>query len=153
MKLVYFLLSIFIIVSITFLNFDNDKVFDEIVTFIAILVGFSITSLTIIANSQFSKHLIHLDDADNNSKSLLHNLLDKFKWSTLIFILTVAAIFIYNFIGTNIQFVSHHLCGYTFSFKGLLNAIVWYLTLWSFIKFIQLFKMIRQFVIQSAKGK
>ncbi len=153
MKVVKFIISILFIGLTTFLNFDNDKFFGDIVTFIAILVGFSITSLTIIANSQFSKHLLHLDNPKNNGETLLHDLIGKFRWSTIIFILTVIVIFIYNFIGTNIHFITHSLFGFNYTYRGLLNSTIWYFTLLSIIKFIELFKMILLFVIRSAEGK
>ena len=39
----------------TMWNFENSSAFDTIATFLSITIGFTITALSIIANSSFSK--------------------------------------------------------------------------------------------------
>lgn len=57
----------------------GDKAFSDIVTFISIATGFSITSLSIIATSTFSKNLYQKEDSKDRSKTLLHVLVGNFK--------------------------------------------------------------------------
>lgn len=74
-----YLLSIGVIFLLsTYLHFDNSATFGHILTFLSITTGFTITALSIIATSNFSKDLYKKEAPDDNSKSLLHQLVGKF---------------------------------------------------------------------------
>src|SRR5690606_3383428 len=74
----------------------GDKAFSDIVTFISIATGFSITSLSIIATSSFSKNLYLKEDIKDRSKTLLHVLVGNFKNSIFYFTFTVCLILLYK---------------------------------------------------------
>jgi len=76
----------------------GDKVFSDIVTFISIGCGFSITSLSIIATSSFSRKLYLTQDPKDNSRTLLHILVGNFKDSIFYFTTTVCLILVYKYI-------------------------------------------------------
>src|SRR3989339_122143 len=88
-------IALFAIVMI-FAN-PSDKAFSDIVTFISIATGFSITSLSIIAISNFSKNLYLKEDSKDNSKTLLHVLVGNFKNSIYFFTFTVSLILLYKY--------------------------------------------------------
>jgi len=124
--LVLVILSFFMILLFsTVWNFENDNAFDTIATLLSITTGFTITALSIIATSSFSKYLYSLEDAENNSKTLLHNLIGKFKTSTIIFIVTIGLILIFKFIASpsNVLFC---IKSYPISFTILLKSVIWY---------------------------
>jgi hypothetical protein len=143
-----FTLSVLFLFS-TVWNFDNSTAFDTISTFLSITIGFTITALSIIGTSSFSKELYKLEDSTNNSKTLLHVLIDQFKISTLIFIATIGLILVYKFgsVSTETLFT---LKKYPISFTIFLKSSIWYLTIVSFVTFIRLFNTFSKFVIKSA---
>tara|TARA_Y100000385_G_scaffold142830_1_gene148145 strand:+ start:1771 stop:2034 length:264 start_codon:yes stop_codon:yes gene_type:complete len=49
-------------------NFNNDKAFGIISDFLAIMTGFTITALSIIATSKFSSELYGIEDEKDNYK-------------------------------------------------------------------------------------
>lgn len=143
-----FTLSVLFLFS-TVWNFDNAVAFDTISTFLSITTGFTITALSIIGTSSFSKELYKIEDSTNNSKTLLHVLIDQFQVSTFIFISTLGLILVYKFgvISTETLFT---LKRYPLTFTVFLKSSIWYLTIISFITFIRLFKTFSKFVIRSA---
>jgi len=149
-KVTYIVLSILLVLLFsTIWNFDNSSAFDTISTFLSITIGFTITALSIIATSSFSKYLYSLEDEKNNSKTLLHILIGQFKISTIIFIITIGLILIYKFIPTH----EHKLfCikSYPISFSIIIKATIWYMTIISFITFLKLFETFSKFVLKSA---
>lgn len=146
------ILSVFLILLFsTVWNFDNKDAFDTIATFLSITIGFTITALSIIATSSFSKHLYSLEDDKDNSRTLLHILISEFKISTVIFICTIGLILIFQFftISNNVLFYAK---SYPISFNVLLKSIIGYMTIVSFIYFFRLFDKFSKFVLQSAKN-
>jgi hypothetical protein len=141
-------LSVLLLFS-TVWNFDNANAFDTISTFLSITIGFTITALSIIATTSFSKELYKIEDSKNNSKTLLHVLIDQFKTSTLIFIATIGLILVYKFIPISTENL-FDIKTYPISFEIILKSSVWYLTIISFVSFIRLFNTFSKFVIKSA---
>lgn len=137
----------------TVLNYNNGRAFDDIIYFLTIATGFNITAFSIIANSPFSSKLHNIEDKNDNSKTLLHVLVNKFRNSTLLFLCTIALILFYYFINsdTNVTHVKCEIYGYTITFPVILKSTIWYLTIISFIKFYSLSKVFSQFVIKSAE--
>lgn len=126
-------------------DFKNDKAFDIISTFISITIGFSITALSIIATSPFSKKLYSIEYENDNSKSLLHILVNKFKNSTIVFFLCIVLIIIYKYFpdeenGINFLY---------FNSMKLLKSSIWFFSISSFVIFIDLFNTFSKFVIKS----
>lgn len=152
--LIVFFSFIPIILLASFFNFDNSKAFVSIITFLSITIGFTITALSIIANSSFSKQLYSREDSKDNSKTLLHILVDHFKYSTFLFVTTIILIFIYFFfIEDESKCEIFSILGNNISIPIILKATIWYSTIWSFICFIMLINLFSKFVIKSAKKK
>lgn len=134
----------------TYLHFDNSATFGHILTFLSITIGFTITSLSIIATSNFSKDLYKKEAPEDNSKSLLHQLVGKFEKSTLTFASGIVLILVYSLI----EPVTIKECSFfntDISFKTILSGLIWFVTFWSIWLFLDLLKMFSKFVIQSAK--
>jgi len=130
-------------------NFDNESSFDTISTFLSILVGFTVTAMSIIATSSFSKQLYKLEDKKDNSKTLLHVLVKQFKIATLSFIATIGLILLFKFLPTetiNLLIIK----SYSISTKILIKSTIWYMTIVSFITFVGLFNTFTKFVVKSA---
>lgn len=132
-------------------NFDNSIAFDTIATFLSITIGFTITALSIIATSSFSKELYKTEDEKDNSKTLLHVLINLFKTSTFVFIATIGLILAYKFIPTPKTVEPTFLIkSYPITFLILLKSVIWCLTIISFYFFIRLFETFAKFVIKTA---
>lgn len=150
-KIIIILLSLIVIFLLSFkLNFANDKAFDIISTFLSITTGFSITALSIIATSPFSKKLYEVESKKNNSKTLLHILIDKFIVSTLIFIFCIGSIILYNYFPVGEKGMYFDFLTFNFNTIKLLKSSIWFFTIVSFIKFIDLFLTFSKFVIKSS---
>ena len=134
----------------TYLHFDNSSTFGHILTFLSVTTGFTITALSIIATSNFSKDLYKKEAPDDNSKTLLHQLVAKFEKSTITFASAIVLILIFSLIEpTNLKEWSFF--NITISLKTVLSGSIWFLTFRSIWLFLDLLKMFSKFVIQSAK--
>lgn len=127
----------------------SDKAFSDIVTFISIATGFSITSLSIIATSNFSKNLYKLENPKDNSKTLLHVLVGNFKNSIFFFTFTISIILIYKYI--DIEHLYFCIMEHNFDLIKIFSSIIWYFTLLSIVRFIILVNIFGKFVLQTAK--
>ena len=149
-KSLFLLLSLALIVLLlTKWNFDNASAFDTISSFLSITTGFTITALSIVATSPFSLSLYQLEDEKDNSKTLLHKLVDRFKNSMYLFIFTITVIMIYKFfqLSSNVLFF---LRCYPISLAGICKSIIWYSTSLSIISFVNLFIVFSKFIVKSA---
>lgn len=142
-----------IVLLITKFDYDNTKAFEYIITFLSIAAGFNITALSIIANSQFAGKLYNIEDATDNSKTLLHVLVNKFKSSIGIFLFTIALVLFYFFIEGDSKDVTAHtqhvIFSYTITFPKVIKALIWFLTIVSSIKFNELIVTFSKVVIKS----
>jgi hypothetical protein len=144
---------LFLISSITILNFDNSDAFGNIATFLSITTGFTITALSIIATSNFATHLYRIEDEKDNSKTLLHILVGKFKRSTLLFVTTIGIILFYSFLDKKpCSWEIMNVKSYNFIFPDIIKGFVWYFTILSLYNFIQLLTLFSQFVIKSGSN-
>jgi len=151
--IVEFFILICIIAFFAFVFYPEDTLlFKEALTLLSIVMGFSITALSLIANSNFSKELYKQESSNDNSKTLLHEFVEKFKSSIVLFISTILVILIYTLLEEKIRY-TYNLGEFTFNLKGLLFGVVFYLILRSVYSFFSLTKMFSKFVIQSAKKK
>ena len=133
----------------TTLNYDNSKAFDTVATFLSITTGFTITALSIIATSTFSKDLYKVEDKTDNSKTLLHVLVGKFRNATCAFILTIGLITIHKFLPEKTEVV-FSIKEVSFTLVTLVKSLIWYMTVISFWTFLRLFHTFSKFVIKSA---
>ena len=131
-------------------HFFNSSSFQNILTFLSVSTGFTITALSLIATSQFSKNLYQLESNTDNSKTLLHELVDKFLFFTKTNISTILLILIY-FFTEPVEDIHINIYHINASFKSLLSGLIWFLTFWSFWAFLQLLILFGKFIIQEAK--
>jgi hypothetical protein len=130
----------------------GDNVFSDVVTFLSITIGFGITSLSIIATSKFSSNLYAMEDRSNNSRTLLHVIVYKFRSSIILFTTTIALIFFYYIFSKNCMRCNVNLL-LNINIISLLKAVIEYLTIWSFGLFLSLVITFSKFVIKSAIGE
>jgi hypothetical protein len=147
--------TFFIIIALllsTYCYFDNHSEFGYILTFLSIVTGFTITSLSIISISTFSKHLYNQEVPNDNSRTLLHQLVGKFEELILISVLTITLIFIFYFIEpiTISIFKEYSIYNVPISIKKILSGSIWCLNFWTIFLFTKLLKMFSKFVVQSA---
>lgn len=142
-------ITIFFLSSFLFSKESNDA-FGHIITFLAIIIGFCITALSIVATSNFAKDLYKQEDPKDNSKTLLHNLTDLFKSSIIISSITIVLILVFFYIG-KLDFYSFGFCSTCISIKTIIVGSIWYLTIVSILQFIRLILLFSKFVIQSVK--
>lgn len=126
----------------------NSDVFVTIATFLSITIGFTITALSIIATSKFSKRLYEVESDKDNSKSLLHILVHSFKKSTIFFIATISLIIFLGLFPDKQEFYSYFL-DREFEFLSILKIAILIFTLISLLSFIDLFFTFSKFVIKS----
>ncbi len=136
-----------ILILLFYFNYDTSKAFSNIVTFISINIGFCITALSIIANSSFSKKLFSIQDSHDNSKTLLHILISRFISAIIVFLTTIAFVFIYDFVSMG-ELVNINIIGKHFTLTALIQAFVWYLTILSFYKLISVLALLGKFIVR-----
>ena len=134
----------------TILHFDNSSTFGHILTFLSVTTGFTITALSIIATSNFSKDLYKKEAPDDNSKTLLHQLVAKFEKSTITFVSAIILILVFSLVEPT-NFKEWSFSNTVISLKTVLSGLIWFLTFRSIWLFLDLLKMFSKFVIQSAK--
>ena len=133
-------------------SYDNSNAFSSILTFLSIISGFSITALSIIATSNFSNNLFLKESEKNNSQTLLHELVYDFRNSSLLFIATIILILLFEFVPeSECMFFTFKI--YYLSFTSFLKALIWYMTVISFAKFIYLLFTFSKFIISSVSNK
>jgi hypothetical protein len=114
-----------------------------IFTFQSIIIGFTVTSLSIIVSSPFSKKLYKSQSKVNNSETLLHEFLHEILFATIIFIVPLLLILLHIIIkDLNINYIIY----------GIYNSTIFVFTLLSLAYFIKLIIRIKDFVLQSAKS-
>jgi hypothetical protein len=118
---------------------------------LSIIIGFTITALSIIATSTLSQKLYNKELKNDNSKTLLHKLVDKFKYSTILFTFIIALILIYQF--DNSSLFQVEILDKAIESKTIFRNLIWYLSLFAFVEFISLFNLFSKFIIKGiAKG-
>ncbi len=140
----FLLTGLFFTLVYTDLDFDNSSAFPYILNFLSIATGFTITALSIIATSSFSKKLHMIESKSNNSLTLLHLLVFKFRRSVVVFMLTIFLILVFEFIPKGE--ILNIGCGLTIS--SMLKGMIWYFTIVSWIIFLSLFLTFVKFIIK-----
>lgn len=129
-------------------NVTVDKAFDMIGVVFSVLIGFSITSLSIIATSKFSKRLYQIESSQNNSKTLLHEIVDKFYSNMTLYILTVVLIIVYLIIPKSDIALCEKL---NITIINFLKSSIIIMTFLSLFSSNILLKYFKQFIVQAAK--
>ena len=129
-------------------NVTVDKAFDMIGVIFSVLIGFSITSLSIIATSKFSKRLYQIESSQNNSKTLLHEIVDKFYSNMTLYILTVVLIVFYLIIPKSDIVLCEKL---NLTIVNFLKSAIIVMTFQSLFSSKILLKYFKQFIVQAAK--
>ena len=128
----------------------NDSALDVIATFLSITAGFTITALSIIATSSFSKELYKYESSNNNSKTLLHELIDKFRNATYIYFTSIVLIIIYKFIPIDNSKYCLSIFNQSSTVGELLLSVTAICTALSCYSFVTLFFMFTKFVSKTA---
>lgn len=143
-----------VVISIFTLKLDlNNKAFDVVATFLSITTGFTITALSIMATSPFSRNLYEKESSKNNSKTLLHELVDKFKTSMMLFIMTISLIALLNLFKE--EYISTAFTFYKTKFTTIeiLKSTILYFSILSLVSFVILFNTFSKFVVKSGSIK
>lgn len=145
-------ITAFFVVTLLITPFVNnvtvDKAFDMIGVIFSVLIGFSITSLSIIATSKFSKRLYQIESSQNNSKTLLHEIVDKFYSNMTLYILTVVLIVFYLIIPKSDIVLCEKL---NLTIVNFLKSAIIVMTFQSLFSSKILLKYFKQFIVQAAK--
>lgn len=142
----------FSIAFILFLSLKLDlniKAFDVVATFLSITTGFTITALSIMTTSPFSRNLYEKESAKNNSKTLFHELVDKFRRSMLLFIVTISFIILLNLFKEDYTSTILTFCKTKFILIEVLKTTILYFSILSLISFVILFNTFSKFVVKS----
>lgn len=149
-KIFKIIISILLLVSFATIWYRKDSydAFEIVATFLSIVIGFTITGLSIIATSKFSKNLYHIEQDGNNSKTLLHVLIGKFSTGTYVFISTILLIIIHRYFQLGDVNIIYKV---SLTYDQVINSIICYLTLLSIYHFTRLFKVFCQFITQESR--
>ncbi|WP_367913912.1 hypothetical protein [Leadbetterella sp. DM7] len=144
-----FILSLILLLS-TYWHKDTSEAFEGILTFLSIVSGFAITGMSIVATSTFSKELYKKEASDDNSKTLLHKLVDKFEYLVVVCLATICFILLHAFL-TPYDIGGFKVSSICIFPKRLLSSIIWILTGVAILKFLHLIRVFSAFIIQSSK--
>lgn len=141
------IISIALLICFATLWYKSDSYgsFEIVATFLSIVTGFTITGLSIIATSRFSRELYTIEPSGNNSRTLLHELIDRFSKGMYVFIGTILLIIVHRYLNLRDVDSISMVC------DRILSSFVCYLTLLSIYKFIKLFRIFCQFIIQESR--
>lgn len=135
----------------TYLYIDKtESAFGNIITFFSIIIGFCVTALSIISTSNFANDLYKKEDSEDNSKTLLHNLVDAFTKCALGATLTIILILLSYYL-TSIEFCKLQFLATYISGKTIIIGSIWYLSIATISLFIRLIFLFSNFTIQNAK--
>lgn len=144
-----FLIAIFMI----FFFYDikpSENSFEIIATFLSIFIGFCFTALSIITTSKFSKILFSTESKSDNSKTLLHELIDKFKYAIINSTICIILIIIYFSLNQKTDYI---LISYqNISLKFILSTFILFFNIISFYYFFKLLNIFLQFVIKESSN-
>jgi hypothetical protein len=151
-KIPLIIFSIVVILIFTLKININNKAFDVVATFLSITTGFTITALSIIATSPFSKNLYDQESKADNSKTLLHELVDKFRASMMLFMATISLIVFLNLFPENYVATIITIFKARITTIEILKSTALYFSISSLISFVILFSTFSKFVIKSGKS-
>lgn len=143
------IISIALLICFATLWYKSDSYgsFEIVATFLSIVTGFTITGLSIIATSRFSRELYTLESSGDNSRTLLHELINRFSKGMYVFIGTILLIIIHRYLDLS----NSEIDSVSIICDRILSSFICYLTVLSIYKFIQLFRIFCQFIIQESR--
>lgn len=151
MKLIFKIL-LFLLLMVLFVYFktNTSEVFSDLVNILSISIGFTVTALSIVATSKFSKKLYCIETKDK-SKTLLHELVNSHKEALILFFLSISTIIIYKFFP--IKFLETNIAkNFDVTYLAIFQAIVWFVFCLAYWRFYRLIEMFCKLVIQNAKN-
>lgn len=153
-KLIYLALLIGLMLCIiSWFNVKSSASFEMMLSFMSITIGFSVTALSLVASSSFSK-VLYGKAGKSNNKTQLHDLIDLFKQANSLFLVNIMLIFLHSWFNQEwLESVSFSLKVVVVNLGHLFEAIVWGLLILSVIIFFRLFNMFCSYIIQEAKKK
>ena len=131
------------------MKYVDIKSFDMILTILSVLLGFALTAISVIATSSYSVKLYNIEDSKDNSKTLLHILIDKFKSFIYWSLATLISILLFRYLGADKW--TTMIC--EFKASEIYTSLIWGLTGVSLVAFIPLVKNFMGIVIKSASYK
>lgn len=151
-KLIYLALLIGLMLFIfSWFDVKSSASFEMMLSFMSITIGFSVTALSLVASSSFSK-VLYGKSGKSNNKTQLHDLIDLFKQANSLFLLNIMLIFFHSWFSQDwLKSVSVSVKGVVLNLSHLFGAIVWGLLILSIIVFFELFNMFCSYIIQEAK--
>lgn len=104
----------------------NFSIIGDVITFLSIIFGFYVTSLAIFATSQFVSDLYKITDKENDSCTLLHTLINNYKFGLIVSLISLVYFIIFGLFikpDTNSQISFGYFITYPFIFLLVLNFI------------------------------
>lgn len=145
--LLYFISISYLILAYRYMPVDKDYKFEEVLTFLSIVLGFTFTGMTLISGSEFSKKLYKLESKSNNSLTQLHELVGIYYFNAKLFIVNSVLIILFELFNKNLMLVEFII--FKIDFYKLCYISIVYLTLINFYNFYLLIKLFKNLVIQS----
>lgn len=124
----------------------NIQVLDNIVTFLSVVFGFYITSLAIFVTSRYVSNLYKITDKKNTSVTLLHTLLQNYKFGLTLVLLSLAYFIFVQFFVNPSELNPLQLSNFALTpLLGLLVVNFWYC--------YQMLTSLIKIILQEAKNK
>lgn len=143
MKKIILSLVLFIVLSILQYNLLGNytlkqDLISNFVTFLSIIFGFYITSLAIFVTSRYVSNLYKLTDKNYKSLTLLHILINNYKFGLIIILISIFYLLVIQFIGfqNKVELTMSNLLLWPFSGIVIFNFIYSYKMLSDLIKII-----------------
>lgn len=144
------LIGLYFFIMYRFVKNINPKSFEIIATFLSIAIGFCFTALSIIATSKFSKKLFGIESNSNNSKTLLHELLYKFKLALNFSSICILFIIAFFTIPEKTDYSYKLFNELNLSFKETFSSLILLFTVLSIYYYFDLIKKFIQFVLKES---
>lgn len=146
------LIGLYFVILFKFVKNINPKSFEIIATFLSIAIGFCFTALSIIATSKFSKKLFGIESNFDNSKTLLHELLDKFKLALKYSSICILFIIAFFTIPEKTDYSFKLFKEIDFSIKETFSSLILLFTVLSIYYYFDLIKKFIQLVLKESSN-
>ncbi len=154
MKNRFFLLFALILaftVIFSWFDVETSSSFEMMMGFMSITIGFSVTALSVVASSKFSKTLYGKQGSSNN-KTQLHDLIDLFKNANFLFLFNIAIIFIHSWFSNGwLKTLGLVIKEKSWNLGHLFEGLIWAILCVSIFEFYKLFNMFCMYIIQEAQ--
>lgn len=145
--LLYLISTSYLIVAYRYMPIDKDYKFEEVLTFLSIVLGFTFTGMTLISGSEFSRKLYNRESKSNNSLTQLHELVEIYYFNAKLFIVNSVLIILFELFNKHLMLTDFIIVKIDFYKLGYISIV--YLTLINCYNFYRLIKLFKNQVIQS----